>query len=226
MYRTALVALKPGSSNGAVCRYAIAAAQRENLRLIGRAVIDPRRVTSAELLPPGGGAYKAKRDEALLHRVRQAASETLQTFSEQAKAAGVVCEVGATEGDLDATIANAVQRADLLVVGHRATRDIADVPASTAALAGILRHCPRPTLVVPAFANGTNRILVAYDGSLQAARAVQQFVASRLYRDRQVHLLTIHEDPASAGNVARLPPTIWRRTAFPRNRTWNGRLPI
>ncbi len=204
MYRTALVALKPGSSNEAACRYAIALAQRENLRLLGLSVIDPSRVISAEMMPPGGGAYKAMKDDALLHHARQAAGETLKDFSKRAETAGIAYEALETEGELDVTITTAVQRTDLLVVGHRAVQDIADVPASTEALGGILRHCPRPALVVPALPGATNRILVAYDGSPQAARAVQQFVASGLHQGRQVHLLSIHEDPVVAESVASL----------------------
>ncbi len=55
----------PDSSNEAACRYAIALAQQENLRLLGLSVIDPSRVISAEMMPPGGGAYKAMKDDAL-----------------------------------------------------------------------------------------------------------------------------------------------------------------
>lgn len=189
MYRSILIALKPGISNEAGCREAFDLARRARLRVTGMAVIDTSSLTSAEDVPT------------LLHEARQAANATVRAFLQQGRAAGVECEAHAPEAELRVAIVTAAQRADLLIVGHRAGKDLLPSPGS---LQHILQHCPRPALVVPAAAPRTNRALIAYDGSLQAARAVQAFASSGLYQDHRVHVLSIQEDPAVAKDVASL----------------------
>jgi nucleotide-binding universal stress UspA family protein len=204
VYRSALVALKPGSSNALACQCAVALADRYRLRLLGIAVIDPTRAVLGEAVPLGGSAYKAKKDGALLRGLERAANETVEAFCGRCKAAGVACDAAMTEGELHATIATAVQRTDLLILGHRAAQDLRDAPSSTAALGAILKHCPRPALVVPALVDTATRVLIACDGSLQAARATQQFVLSGLHEGRQVQVLAIHQEPRAAATVANL----------------------
>jgi nucleotide-binding universal stress UspA family protein len=202
MYRSLLVALAPGSLSDAPARYAIALAQREHLRLQGLTVIDPDRMIPAEAVPLGGDAYKAKRDEEMLQKVRQAANETLAAFCEQGKGAGVHCEAMASEGDLPVVLATAAERADALIVGHGTGRPIAGEVAHLHVLHGILTHCVRPVLVAPKTARATNTALVAYDGSPHAARALQAFATSGLYHAHDVHVLTIHDDTTAGDQVA------------------------
>jgi len=140
MYRSLLVALTHGSLRDAPARCAIALAQREQLRLQALVVIDPNRMTPEEAVPLGGVAYKAKRDEEMLQKVRQAADETLAAFCEQGKSAGVHCGAVVSEGDLPVVLATAAERADALIVGHGTGRPVAGEVAHLHVLHGILAH--------------------------------------------------------------------------------------
>jgi len=202
MYRSLLVALTPGGITDVAACYAVALAQREHLRLQGLAVIDPNRMIPAEAVPLGGAAYKAKRDEEMLRKVRQAAQETLTAFCDLGKSAGVHCEAGAREGDLPVVLATAAERADALIVGHGAGRPVAGEAAHLHVLHDILAYCVRPVLVAPKTARATSTALVAYDGSPHAARALQAFATSGLYHAHDVHVLTLDGDAAAGGEVA------------------------
>ena len=57
-------------------------------------------------------------------------------------------------------------------------------------------------LCVPAAHTHRRTVLIAYDGSLQAAKILQLFVASGLAAGRAVHLLTVGEQPRAAARRA------------------------
>jgi len=202
MYRSLLVALTPGGVTDVPARYAVALAQREHLHLQGLTVIDPDRMIPAEAIPLGGAAYKAKRDEEMLQKLRQAAQETLAAFCEQGKAAGVNCEAMVREGDLPVVLATAAERADALIVGHGTGRPVAGEVAHLHALHDILTYCARPVLVAPKTSRATSTALVAYDGSPHAARALQAFATSGLHHAHDVHVLTLDDDTAAGKEVA------------------------
>jgi nucleotide-binding universal stress UspA family protein len=62
----------------------------------------------------------------------------------------------------------------------------------------ILRSTPRPVVAVPSEIPDGNAVVVAYDGSLQAARAVYAFVASGIAAKRPVHVISVNDDPVEA----------------------------
>jgi len=202
MFRSLLVALTPGGLNEASVRYAIALAQRENLRLRGLTIIDPNQVMPTEAVPLGGMAYKTQRDEEMLKQARLAADTTLAELSEQAKYVGVHCETLVRVGDLPVELAIAAESADLLIVGHGAGRSVAGEETHLHVLHSILTHCARPIVVGSTPAITRNAVLVAYDGSLHAARALQSFATSELYRTHSVHVLTLHDHLDAGGEIA------------------------
>ena len=204
MFRSLLVALTPGGVSEVPARYAVALAQREHLRLQGLTVIDPDRMIPAEAVPLGGAAYKARRDDAMLQKVRQAAEETLAAFCAQGKGAGVHCETRVSEGNLPVVLATAAERADALIIGHGhgTGRPAPGEVAHLHVLHDVLTHCVRPVLVASTTARATSTVLVAYDGSPHAARALQSFATSGLYHAHDVHVLTIDDDTAAGEQVA------------------------
>ncbi|HTU00370.1 MAG TPA: universal stress protein [Candidatus Sulfotelmatobacter sp.] len=202
MYQSVVVGLTPGGWSDAPARYALALAERTHLHLHGFTAIDPARLTPAEAVPPGGAAYKARRDEAMLATVREAAGATLAQFADQAKAIEVPCEVSLQEGDLPKLLAAAAERADVLVIGHGAGRSVAGEVAHLHVLHGILARCARPVLVAAPDAPPTDTALIVYDGTPHATRALQAFAGSGWYATYAVHLLTIHGDPATGEQVA------------------------
>jgi nucleotide-binding universal stress UspA family protein len=202
MYRSLVVALKPGGLREPPACHGVALAQREHLRLLGVAVIDPDRMIPAEAVPLGGAAYKARRDEEMLRKIRQAAETTLAAFREQAKDAGVRCEASVSEGELPVVLATAAEQADALIVGHGTGRPVAGEVAHVHVLHDLLTHCVRPVLVAPKTARATSTALVAYDGSPHAARTLQAFATSGLYRAHHVHVLTMDADMTAGDQVA------------------------
>ena len=194
MLRSLLVALKPAAVQNSLVEFATALAERHALALDACAVIDIDRLTPAEPVSIGGSAYKVERDEHRLALAREQAASALSALEIAARARGVAYRGAVLEGDTPDVLAEAVQQCDLLLCGHSTDGDASE----RLLLQEILKHSPRPAMVVPKSPSLGQDALVAYDGSFQAARALASFVATGLAAGQSIHVLSIGEDAAMA----------------------------
>lgn len=191
VFRAILAAVKPDRFQEFVIDFTSALAERHQLAIDACAVIDAGRLAPAEPVPVGGSALKAHRDEQLVVIARENASAALARLEAASQARGVECRMQVREGDTVTILAGAVQRCDLLVCGHTRGGD----STQRSLLHSILKHCPRPAIVVPQSASeiAGQGVLVAYDGSAQAARALASFAESGLAKGRPVHVATFDD---------------------------------
>lgn len=185
MLRAIVAAIKPAAAQNCVIDFATLLAQKHHLQIDAYSVIDESRIAAAQPVPIGGSAFKVHRDEQLLATARQYAAEQLAALATAATTLGIESKTQVVEGAIETALANAAQRCDLLVCGHTTGGDASE----RSLLYSILKHSPRPAIVVPQaeFAWGPN-VLIAYDGSIQAARALASFAASGLAEGRNIYL--------------------------------------
>lgn len=198
MYQGALVALKPGSANTSAATMAMTLAKKFHLHLTAIAIADTDTLSPAEPVPLGASAFKAERDQAMLARGRAAAEVALKDFDERCQSSNLKCTYLLREGERCAEIQRYAQQVDVVIVGHRASQDDQMIAATGSPIHQIASHCPRPIIISPCEVTDVGRILIAYDGSLQAARALQAFVDSGFHRGSEVHLLSVIESEAAA----------------------------
>lgn len=201
MLRNLLVALDGSTDSDAAVTLAIRWAARFRGSAIGLGIVDTPEILKRESTPPGTTEFKRRRDEALLADARTRVEEFLVRFAARCEEAGVPHESVVEEGDPREQIVHQAQRCDLILMGlhgnfHFATSDRAD-----STLADVVRDCPRPVVAVPATPPAGDGVLVAYDGSLQAARALATFVATGLGCERQVRLVCVHHDEDQAREI-------------------------
>jgi nucleotide-binding universal stress UspA family protein len=137
-----------------------------------------------------------------LHRATRQVEQYLERFALRCAEAGVACKPLQDSGSPADSLFVEAQRYDLVVLGQRtyfqfATRDGAD-----ATLSAVLRNTPRPVVVVPPKPYDGTPVLVAYDGSLPAARALYAFQASGLHGAEDVHVLSVGDDHVEAARHA------------------------
>jgi nucleotide-binding universal stress UspA family protein len=199
MFKSALLALKPSSTQDYVIDFAVELARRQNLQLAGCTVIDEAVIAPAEAVPLGGSAFKKERDEARLAAVRGGAETAAQKLQALCSNTRLSCRAVVCEGNTVETLAREVQQHDLMLLGHSAGDDTGD----ESLLHQIVKHSPRPVLVFPKQPAQGQSALVAYDGSLQAARTLASFAYSGLAAGREVHVLSAHSDGTKAGEFSR-----------------------
>lgn len=212
MFRSVLAAIKPVIGQAFVGEFAAALANQCQLAVDAYSVIDEARLAPAESVPLGGGAFKVERDTRVLASARQHAVEALTRAESAAKGRGVPFFSRVLDGDVVTTLSSTVQRCDLLICGHTRGSDASD----RSLLQAILKHCPRPAIVVPqARFPVTHEVLIAFDASPQAARALASFAGSGLADGCAVHVVSFHDDLEVAATHADIGVSFLDRHGIP-----------
>jgi nucleotide-binding universal stress UspA family protein len=202
MVRSILVGLDGSPFSRGAVELAVGWARQSDALIVGLGVIDEPTICQSEMVPIGASAYKQRSDEARLARATRQVEQILEQFSLRCANAGVASKVLEPVGDPAEQILREAQRYDLILLGrqthfHFATQD---EPCDT--LHRVLRNTPRPVVAVPDQVLGGKSALVAYDGSLQATRALQLFQGVMGGGWETVHVLSIGNDKVEAARVA------------------------
>ena len=136
--------------------------------------------------------------------VTQRAETARQLFEAAARAAGVASDWQVIDGDTSEDLVACARRFDLTVMPTKAYASLGQHAISAAELAlgsgGPVLVLPQATLVAPAM----DRVLVAWSGSRESARAVRD-AWPLLEQAKEVHLLTVtpHGDGGPDGYLQR-----------------------
>lgn len=166
-YRTLLVHVDDRASSQTRLAYAVALARREAAELVGLYV-----VPGTDLAPSTAAMLGSDAVARRLERFSEMQHAAEQRFRGAVAAAGVDAQWRAPAGpSIETAIAHA-RTTDLVVVGQR---DPSEPGFGDALVSGVLLSAGRPVLVVPstgAPASVASRVLIAWNGGREAARAV------------------------------------------------------
>jgi nucleotide-binding universal stress UspA family protein len=197
MLRKILVGLDGTSYSAHAVELGLNWARRYNATVSGIAVCDEPTIRRPEPVPMGAVEFKHWRDEALLVEARQRVHEFLADFSERCTTAGVACEQIEAVGVPHEQIELEAQRHDLVLMGQQTYFhfEVQDYRCET--LETVLRHSVRPVVAVPEPIDRGNSVVVAYDGSPRAARALQALVGLGLCEADEVFVVAVgsHAEP-------------------------------
>ncbi len=177
MIKKILVALDPDSDTAVATRYATDIAQRYDSSVTGLAVVDLGQIEAGT---KGGGIgsfyYAEKLREQLTTETRAKARELLEKYESAMDGSGVDHVEVVEEGVPFQRIVEDMKYHDLLVIGKDPHFFYGHPDKSTDTLARVVKNTVGPTLVVGDAYSAITKILVAYDGSNAASRALKQFV--------------------------------------------------
>jgi nucleotide-binding universal stress UspA family protein len=202
MLRTMLVGLDGSRYSHAAVELGIRWAQRTQAMLVGLGIVDEPGVTGSESVPLGAAAFKRQRDTAAIEQARDEVDRLLEQFSLKCAEAGISSKILEDVGPPARMIAGESQRFDLILLGQRTDFDLNGKAKVDITLPDVLRISPRPVVVVPDKLPPAGAVLIAYDGSLHAARTLQLFVGTGLATGLDVHVLTLHEHRVEAARCA------------------------
>jgi nucleotide-binding universal stress UspA family protein len=196
MLKTILVGLHGSEFSTAASSAALELARQNQAAILAIGIVDVPRLTPAESVPLGAGGFKGERDAAVLAAERQRIAQLLGEFEQRARSQNLAPRTLLLEGDPAELLVRESHRADLLVVGKKHAPHQEWEHASNT-LERVLRQTARPVLCVPAERVAGSPVLIAYDGSLVAAKAIQLFIHVGLGVGRPIHLLTMAADAAA-----------------------------
>jgi nucleotide-binding universal stress UspA family protein len=200
MPRSILVCLDGNAEHSALVELGIRWAKQFDCLLVGVTVVDEPRLRGPSHGPPGG--YLEKLQDEWVARARHEVEEVLERFTLRCTEAGVACKLLEDAGTPGEQILREAQRYDLVLMGRHACYQEQKERHDT--LSGVLRSTPRPVVVVPdQVLPTTGGVLIAYDGSVPAAKALYAFASTGLAELGDVRILSVDAtDSVAAARTA------------------------
>jgi len=204
MIKEALVCLESSASSEAATRFAITIAADFKTRLVGLTIVDEPDIRAGTATGIGGSSFKHERDETLLADARLRAADALALFERRCREAGVDARTLEVVGRPADSILAEMETRDLTIIGRDANFRFETEIDDAATREAILHRAAKPVLLVPEGAEGPlgKTVVVAYDGSRAAKRAIASFAASGLARARNVHVATVDDSGEQAWELA------------------------
>ncbi len=215
MIRSILVALDDTEGAQRARDLAIGFARRTGAALTMATVLDwPHAKDAHEAVPPGAAAFKERRDAA---RARRLEEEAEAAFAACAAAAGDTpfSRLRLTDAPEPALLAAGAAH-DVIVLGRDCTLGLEENPDGLAPVIEALLHDgARPLVVVPPRpVPQAGKVLVAYDGSIPAMRAIQLFALLGVAEGVQLRVMSVASDRAEAEAMAAVPAGYLRTHGF------------
>jgi nucleotide-binding universal stress UspA family protein len=205
MLRSILIGIDDSASGIAAQELALCWAKRLGAQLTGLAIADDPGIRLCTVVMnrrvydlPAAGTLTAEPR----HKAREGLRAAKNQFAERCREAGVELELVDELGLPSVQILLEAQQHDAIVLGSESRLDQERNGERGQLLCQVLHDSPRPVIAVPPASGGGDSILVAYDGSLQASRALLAFQASGLVQGKPVHVVAVDSGRHDAAHRA------------------------
>jgi len=194
MIRSILFATDGLPANAAARQSAIELAARFEAKLTALGIVDAPWITGGEAVPLGGAAYKVAGEVEQLRSGHEHVQAALQACQAAATASGITAATAELEGDPLELISAEANAHDLVVIGRATRFHLGTGEGVSPLLKTLARDIPRPILATADAPTKGARVLVAFDGSAAASRAMHMAALLGLTRDGEVEVLSIDDD--------------------------------
>ena len=194
MLRNILVGVDGSEYSKSALEQCIRWSRQFDILLVGLGIVDEPAIRSPAMTPIGGNYYKELSDDARVEHSRKQVKQFLERFALRCTEAGVSYQLVEEVGDPCSQFVLAAQRYDLIALGQQTHFQFATQDDPDAFFPTLLKNAPRPVVTVPLKLTDGKSVVIAYDGSLQAARTLQAFQASGLGQIGEVHIISIGTD--------------------------------
>jgi nucleotide-binding universal stress UspA family protein len=214
MIKEILVCLEGSPGSEAATQIAIEIAHTQPATLVGLAIVDEPDIRAGAATGIGGSSFKHDRDEALMADAHKHAADWLVLFERRCREANVTARPLEIVGRPADSILEEMESHDLTVLGRDANFRFETERDDAKTRETILHNATRPVLLVPETVEGQGEgqgagagglgkvVLIAYDGSGTAKRAIASFAESGLAAGREVHVATVDDNGARAWEMA------------------------
>lgn len=198
MIGSMLVGLDGSSYADAALQLGMRWGKQSSASLGGMAILDEPTITQGEMVPVGASAFKRHRDQARLQHAQETIDKILSSFKKKCGDASVPCVTRAGCGVPAEELLRALPEYDMLLLGLKTFFRFETHQDPCDTLVQVLKLAPRPVIAVSDPLPEGNGVLIAYDGSIQANRALQLFQAVGLPEVHDVHVLTVDANHETA----------------------------
>lgn len=200
-----LVTVDDTPSAVAARKLAVTLARQCGARIKGVTALDLADLDRVEPFPTGSAQHAYDR---LKHREKLAAERRAQIaglptlFRRSMADAGIETDCLTLEGDVRKQLLAMIETCDLVVTGRDTEFHLEPIEGMTSLVEHIIAKGCRPVVVTGPELPASGPVLVAYDGSAPAAKALQMAAVMGVFTAAKAHLLSIAQDRSTATIVA------------------------
>jgi nucleotide-binding universal stress UspA family protein len=181
-------------------RYAVELAEVHEAELLGMTVIDRRRLSA--LTRASGRAQDALRESRRLEGTEKQQEQAIVDFESACTNAGLRYNVTRESGDPFEKMISQARYYDLMIFGLRSLfdYDVAGTKPSDV-LTQLVSRGVRPILAVSQEYRPIRRVLMAYSGSMESAKAIRRFMQMQLWQELSFKAVTFEHPPEVASEL-------------------------
>ena len=193
-----LLGLDGSAHAQAAIQYACQLARSYDATITGVAIIDePGIQSSSGPVPIGAAHYDIQLEDQLLEETEKQARVILDDFSRICEDQKINVILHADTGSPVSELIEESKFHDFIVIGKQTSFEY-NANETYGTLENVLRHGLIPVLAVPDSVQEIKKVLVAYDNSIPAAKAVHMFLLLGIWNSCDITLLTVNDDAEAA----------------------------
>jgi nucleotide-binding universal stress UspA family protein len=177
-------------------------ARQTGALLVGIGIVDEPTIRRPEPTGIGGSYFKLLRDEHRLEDARRRVRRFTERCTKRCTQEGVTCRVLEQVGLPSEQILAAAEDFDLTLLGQRTYFHFETQTDPDETLEVVLRNSRRPVVVAGEKLSESRSVVVAYDGSPPAVRALEAFQRAELDQWQAVRVVSVAHDPGEAARHA------------------------
>ena len=155
---------------------AVELAKAHGAIITGVTVVDIKQLKQVGPVPPGGGAYAVKLRDKRIAITEERIEEAIEKFKEKCAESDILTKIERETGDpFESMIAHARYN-DVTIFGLKSLFDYGFTTEPRDALIRLVTQGVRPIIAVSPKFRAIRKVLIAYSGSMESAKAMRRFV--------------------------------------------------
>ena len=198
MLKRILVGLGGTRYTVAAINQAVSLAMAHDAELTGVSVIDPGRIAPIVAVPLEDGSFVEPPSQDFMKIARDRVEWATNEFTEACKAAGVSHRVVREVGEPFSLMIAEARYHDPMVFGLKSLFESDFVADPHDALVRLVRSGVRPLLAVSKGFTPITKVLIAYSGSMESAKAMKRFVQMQLWPVSELRIISFEDGKGHA----------------------------
>lgn len=191
MIKRILVALSGTPFTHTAIHHAVELARTHHAKVCGVTVTDINRLEDIGPVPVGGGAAAHDLTEHRMASAKESMQVSIDDFHAQCSEAGAASVLHMEEGDSLDQFMQLSRYNDLIVVGLRGLFEYGVVHNSRDLVLKAISKGLRPLLAVTEEPREINKVIIAYNGSMEAAKTMKHFARLHLWPNAEIRVICI-----------------------------------
>ncbi|HWB20785.1 MAG TPA: universal stress protein [Phycisphaerales bacterium] len=173
-------------------QFAIDIASHHHAEVTAATVMDLARISDIGPVPLGGSAAAATLTQHRMEQAQEAIDAAIRQFNQRCSEATIRTRVLQEAGNPQEELFNLWRYHDLTLLSLQSLFEYGVVRDPRNLITKIIRHGVKPVLATPREYRTIRKVLIAYDGTMHAAAAMQRFIQLRPVGEIDIEVVCFH----------------------------------